>query len=358
MRDSASLPDRPRHHPLRVGVWPSRASSGMRHLGANAEQSDRPIGLDPRDELHHAREHDVTVERLGDLLREGLGDERRVAHLEPEPDDGPTLGCDIVEHLGGQFANRLLDLRRLGRGPAGKVVSRLCPRATHGVSSTTRAPSPRPSWAYHRPIRGPNSATRPAPSGSAAASSATVVMPSPASRREIFVPTPHRSIVGRSPITSSQFSAVSRNTPARLAEPRRDLGAHERVADAHAAVQASAVEHRLLQCPRVRLGVVGLDADERLVPAEHLHGRPGLRAKRRHHLVGCRVVGLVVDRQDHRLGRLAGRDAQRHARADAELASLVRRRRDHGALGRVAPAADDHAACPRARGAAAPRRPR
>ena len=48
-----------------------------------------------------------------------------------------------------------------------------------------------------------------------------------------------------------------------------------------------------------------------------------------------------VDRQEHRVGALAGRDPQRHAGADAELAGLVRRRRHHAALGRVAATADD-----------------
>lgn len=66
-------------------------------------------------------------------------------------------------------------------------------------------------------MRGPNSAT--SGSSSAAASSATVEMPSAVRRFEIFEPTPHSSIVGRWPMTSSQFSAVSRNTPCGLPNP-------------------------------------------------------------------------------------------------------------------------------------------
>ena len=68
----------------------------------------------------------------------------------------------------------------------------------------------------------------------------------------------------------------------------------------------------------------------------HRHAAPLQRAQRVHHRRRGLVVGLAVDRQEHRVRALARRHPQRHARADAVLAGLVRRRRHHAALGRVA----------------------
>ena len=61
---------------------------------------------------------------------------------------------------------------------------------------------------------GPNAAT--SGSSSVPARTATVRMPIPSSRLEIFEPTPHRAVVGRSPMTSIQLSRVSSKTPCGL----------------------------------------------------------------------------------------------------------------------------------------------
>ena len=52
-----------------------------------------------------------------------------------------------------------------------------------------------------------------------AARSATVVMPSAASRLAVFGPTPQSASTPRSPITAIQFSSVSAKTPAGLPNP-------------------------------------------------------------------------------------------------------------------------------------------
>ena len=97
------------------------------------------------------------------------------------------------------------------------VSSFPCPRATYGESSTSASPRPRPSSTSHGPVIGPNSAA--SASGSAAARSATVPMPSEASFLAVFAPMPHSASVGRPPRTSNQLAYVSRNTPAGLPNP-------------------------------------------------------------------------------------------------------------------------------------------
>ena len=97
---------------------------------------------------------------------------------------------------------------------------------------------------------------------------------------------------------------------------------------------------------RVLVAGSGAGGQERLVPAQDvdddLAAAPLERAERAHHRGRGLVVRLPVDRQEHRVRALAGRDPQRHAGADAVLPRFVRRGRHHAALGRVAVAADDH----------------
>ncbi|AEG44776.1 hypothetical protein L600_001800000470 [Isoptericola variabilis J7] len=127
----------------------------------------------------------------------------------------------------------------------------------------------------------------------------------------------------------------------RLAETGGDLRADPVVPDADRAVQARGAQDGVLDAASHLLGVLGVAADEGLVPAEDLdHGAEP--AQRLHHLLRRRPVRLVVDRQHDRVRHLADREAQRHAGADAERARLVRRGRDHGPLPRVAAPADDH----------------
>src|SRR5580658_1928354 len=97
------------------------------------------------------------------------------------------------------------------------VSSLPCPRARYGESSTSASPRPRPSRTSHGPVIGPNTAA--SASGSAAARSLTVLMPSPASFLAVLAPMPHSASVGRSPKTENQFADVSRNTPAGLPNP-------------------------------------------------------------------------------------------------------------------------------------------
>ena len=87
------------------------------------------------------------------------------------------------------------------------VVSRPCARGTHGSPVTTLSLTPRPMRWYHGPIVGPSSAA--STRASDCASWVTVSIPSAASFFAVLPPIPHSALVGRSPITSNQFSAVS-----------------------------------------------------------------------------------------------------------------------------------------------------
>jgi hypothetical protein len=106
-------------------------------------------------------------------------------------------------------------------------------------------------------------------------------------------------------------------------------------------VQRGAIEHRPAAASAQRPRVIGLDADERLVPAEHLHGRPG--CARRVAITSSDAAVYAswsTGRMTHRVPCARRRAAA--SRADAELARLVGGGRDDGAFGRVAPPADDH----------------
>ena len=123
------------------------------------------------------------------------------------------------------------------------------------------------------------------------------------------------------------------------------LGAqpNERVADANAAVQSRPLEDGLLDAAGIALGVVVCDdADEGLIPAEHLHRCAWLFLEGRHDLVRCRGVRVRVNREDNGIRNFAGSNAERHPGTDAERSRLIRRGRHNCALGGVAPSADDH----------------
>ena len=162
---------------------------------------------------------------------------------------------------------------------------------------------------------------------------------------------PHSASVGRSPITSNQFVVGQLPGAARLAEVGRDLGPQLVVADPDRAVQPGRREHR---------GAGSRSAKSRGSPrspwpgpaARNASSQPSTssttgtppQSSDRSVAITCRrrlVVRRPVDRQEDRVGALAQRDPQRHARADAELPGGVRRGRHHAALGRVAAAADD-----------------
>ncbi|SLH22020.1 Uncharacterised protein [Mycobacteroides abscessus subsp. abscessus] len=105
----------------------------------------------------------------------------------------------------------------------GKVSDRLRPTGTRGSLLTSVSPLPCPSTHRYGPVLGPNSAA--SRCRSAAIRSATVSMPRPASRAAMRLPMPHSAAVGRWPMTSVQFAAVSRKVP--VAAPGSSTGAAE-----------------------------------------------------------------------------------------------------------------------------------
>src|SRR5258708_17795036 len=99
--------------------------------------------------------------------------------------------------------------------------------------------------------------------GTAAARSATVMIPT-ASLRAVLEPMPHSASVGRWPSNSNHVSFVIMKTPAGLSG--RDLGLELVLADADRAVKAGRLPHGPLDFPGQGDRVVGMRADERLVP--------------------------------------------------------------------------------------------
>ena len=117
---------------------PSSASSaalGRHHLEPHAEQPHRAVLLDPVEQADRRVGEDV-----GSLVDSGEGeaaadrDERPVAELEPDPGRRPALLVDVLDHLAGQRAHLVGDLRpvveiRPGtsspvRGPAAPTAPR------------------------------------------------------------------------------------------------------------------------------------------------------------------------------------------------------------------------------------------
>jgi hypothetical protein len=131
----------------------------------------------------------------------------------------------------------------------------------------------------------------------------------------------------------------------RLAEAGGDLRLQLVLADADRAVEAG----RLLDAGgevagegfgvRRLVGLVRLEADEGLIPAEHLHRGAGVPQHVHDHGRHLEVGGRV-DRQENAVRAALLRGPQRQAGVDAEFARLVGGGRDHAPLGRVAVAAD------------------
>ena len=94
------------------------------------------------------------------------------------------------------------------------------------------------------------------------------------------VPIPHSAVVGRSPITSNQLSRVSWKTPRGL--PKSVAILARTLVSPMPTEQCRPVASSTAACRSARDGhrVVGLDADERLVPAEHLDHGAVVRAQR------------------------------------------------------------------------------
>ena len=322
------------------GAGRSRPRAAPSRRGRRAGGSGgRPRGARSRSRAVAAITRGVE-RRLGELAAAVDGEERREPDLEVHPGAGAALAADVLDDLGGQDVDRGGDLVGRRRGSAGRSSRGRGRGPPTGCRRRVALLTPRPSRPMCGPVLGPNSAT----SGSSGVSASwrTVSMPRPARRSEIRLPMPQSSLVGRSPITANQLSRVSRNIPRGLPNSVAILA--RTLVSPMPTEQCSLVasEHVGLDRAGDRLRVVGLDADERLVPAEHLDDRAGDRAQGVHHDGRGRVVRRLVDRQQHGLGARRTAILQRHPRPDPELAGLVGRRRDHAALGRVAAAADDH----------------
>ena len=110
----------------------------------------------------------------------------------------------------------------------------------------------------------------------------------------------------RDPLASGQACDASR-----LGGPRCSLRQQPGVTDPNSARQPGPGRDRRLDVVSERLGIVGGDADERLVPAPHLDGR-WERAQRGHDLGRRRVVGRSIGRQENRVGAATQRLRQRH----------------------------------------------
>ena len=231
-----------------------------------------------------------------------------------------------------------------------KVSSRPCARATHGVASTGEVSTPRPSRWNHGPIVGPNSPTSSLRVGGRQVGHGLDAERRQAGRRSWRRrptarasggrPSRRPGLVGDRVDVPRRWACRSRwrSWPAACCcrcRPSSAAGSRSSTADAQ--------DHRHL--PRVaEVAVTLARAEEGLVPAEHLehdgYAAPLEVTERRHHLRRGREVVRRVDGQEHRIGALLVRRPQRHAGPDAELARLVRRRRDHRALVDDAAAAD------------------
>ena len=225
-----------------------------------------------------------------------------------------------------------------------KVTTWLRERGTHGAALTSVSPPPLASSNSHRPVRGPNVDV--SSSASVRASCPTVVISRAASFFAVFGPTPQSASTGRSAITDIQFASVRAKTPAGFAKPVATLA--RCLLSLMPTEQDSPVSDRTMVriCSATSVGSAspGWQPEVRLVPAPHLDGMSQV-AQQAHHLVGRRVVGGRIRRQEggpRVWGTAAGGAAQRHARVHAELAGLIRGAGDDLArFGRIAVAADD-----------------
>ena len=191
-----------------VPAVPARAACALAgELGPDTQEADRPAAA----ELAERRE--------GGLL------DRRVKNGTYRTFTTTRLAgrCSAAMSAATSRASRTTSARTASQSPMScwKVVSRPCERATYGALSTGDGLSPRAVWTSHGPVTGPKCGAR--ANGSAAASSATVPMPSPASLAAVLRPMPHSASVGSPPSTSNHEPCVSRNIPAGLPYPVASL---------------------------------------------------------------------------------------------------------------------------------------
>ena len=267
---------------------------------------------------------------------------RRRPQLHRDVGDDPAIRDHRLGDLAGRAARPGPRSPTARRGRAGRSP-RDCATSARGDRRGRRVVAAEALDPQARPDARTEVA-RPARGGRSAASSATVVMPSPARRCAVRSPMPQIAVTGRSPMVGSHSSRVSVAMPPGLANPVAVL-AWSFVSPMPTAQESSvAVAHRLPARPgRGRAGSSVVGAEERLVPPQHLD-HDGQRAQGGHHLGGGGVVGRVVGREGTpRRGNVARAVIERHARVHAEGACLVGRGGHHLARpGGVTVAADDH----------------
>ncbi len=268
----------------------------------------------------------------------GVCQERRPAHLHHHPADRPPLGGDVVGDGPRQacgLAPHLVPVlqvpleRRLPAARAGDVR-----RAEHARARQAAAEGDQPGAGGRSELGG---------------EPPRVGRGELADRPDAQTREPLRGLRADAPecigpAVAEDGEPVLLGEPVharRLAESGGELRLQPVVPDADRAVEPGGVAHPALDRAGHGLGVVALDGEEGLVPAEYLDDRVEA-PQHRHHPLGRLLVGLAVDGQEHRVGASACRRAQRQAGLHAELPRLVRRGAHHTALGRVAVAADDH----------------
>ena len=312
-----------RHQDLNSARTPS-SRTGRRPVNRSSA-SAAACEITPASEAGRRKRHPVR-----------LGDERRVAHLHDDPDGRPRLLGQIKGEQPG-------DPRHLGLdcGPVGDVpLKGLLPAVAAGHVrrvvhlSVAAAPAqqhqPRPG---HRPEL---SGERVRIGGGQVADGADAQPGQLPGRLGADAPqrvggplAEHLEPVGKS----------QPEHPRRLAEPGGDLGLQLVLPDPHRAVKLGGFPDARRQRPRERFRIRCLhDAEERLVPAEHLHHRAG-RPQHGHHRLRDLLVGGPVHREEYRVRQSLRGRAQRQAGVHAILPGLIGGRAHHAALGRVAVAA-------------------
>ena len=316
---------------------PAGPSRRARRAGGSAGRPRAAV-----EQVERGRGDHVGVEgRLGQLAGPVEGEERREPHLEVHPRAGaaPRGGCPRPP--GRPARGSPPRPPRAWSGSAGTSSRGRARGRPTGCRRTVALLTPRPRRPMCGPVLGPNSAI----SGSSGdiASSRTVLMPIAASRCWIRLPMPQSSLVGLLAHHLEPVLPGEPEHPARLAELGRDLGAHLGVADADRAVQLGGREH------------VGLDRAGDRPPGRRSRcrrtPRPSRAPRPRRRGSPRRVSITTADAASYAgpstgsstaSGQRRTASLERHPRAHAELAGLVGRGRDDGALGRVAAPADDH----------------
>ena len=163
-----------------------------------------------------------TVERgrlqrggVGRRLRQrhaaGLRGERGEPHLDAHARGGPALGPHVVGDAAGERDGGRAHVRPFGEVGREGLLAAVRARDPR----LARAPRPGRSRAPAARTRGPapDRARRRARPGRRRPARRTVCSPRSASFAAVLAPMPHSARVGRWPITSAQFSAVSVNRP-------------------------------------------------------------------------------------------------------------------------------------------------